>query len=144
MQVFGSKCWYHAWKKASGRLGDKRPVAALIRNCSNRKAYKLWDTSKQKVVISRDIEFDRNKSGFAVFRKDSLSKLAPSVTSSCDSQFETEKSPSYRALSRLSERKPPSDSRVERSVGAVKGSVHGNKHNKDPPFTRISPVVHLQ
>lgn len=89
LQSFESKCLYHFGKVTSGIHGDKSCVAALVGFCSDWKAYKHWDTTEQKVVMSSNIVFGEYESGFANVEKDNLWKRDLSVTSSVKSQFET-------------------------------------------------------
>lgn len=80
-----------------GKHGDKSRVAVFIGYYSDRSAYKLWNTTQQKVVVSRDVFFDKNKFGFADFANASLSSLNASVRNIADSQLGTKLSPLYKA-----------------------------------------------
>lgn len=60
-RVFGSPCWYHVQDPPNGKLGSRAKEAILIGYASNHKAYKLYDFSSSKVVISRDVIFEEAK-----------------------------------------------------------------------------------
>ena len=62
LRVFGSKCWYIIPKENLKKLDCRASEAMLLGYAKSKKAYKLWDTSANKVVLSRDVLFDELES----------------------------------------------------------------------------------
>ena len=62
LRVFGSKCWYTIPKQKVKKLDPRASEAMLLGYAKSKKAYKLWDTSLNKVVLSRDVVFEETDS----------------------------------------------------------------------------------
>ena len=62
LRVFGSKCWYNIRTNEAKKLDSRAREAILIGYAQRTRGYKLWDVSKQKVVVSRDVKFDETGS----------------------------------------------------------------------------------
>ena len=58
LRVFGSRCWYATPKHKVHKLDSRANDAIMMGYAANTKAYRLWDTAKHKMVISRDVVFD--------------------------------------------------------------------------------------
>ena len=58
MRTFGSRCWYKTPDKLLQTLDLRAKEAIMLGYASSQKAYKLWDTANEKVVVSRDVVFD--------------------------------------------------------------------------------------
>ncbi len=58
LRVFGSKCWYKINQPHQSSLDNRACEAIMLGYATNRKAYKLWDSGKGEVVVSRDVLFD--------------------------------------------------------------------------------------
>lgn len=139
--VSWSKCWYHNQKEISSTLGDKSQVAAFISYCPDRKAFKICDTTEQKVVVSRDVFFVGNKSGFADFENDSLSNMNASVRNRDSSQRETELLPLSKAQSHVSKHQVPPNLPDEQCVNTVDNSEHETEQGADTPGTSKSSDI---
>ena len=63
LRVFGSKCWYTLPNNKVKKLETRAREAMFLGYAEGSKAYKLWDSELQKVVISRDVTFDESNSG---------------------------------------------------------------------------------
>lgn len=58
LRVFGSRCWYTVRTTLPSKLDARAREAILIGYARRTQGYKLWDESKKKVVVSRDVKFD--------------------------------------------------------------------------------------
>ena len=58
LRVFGSKCWYKIPPSRVKKLDERAREAVMIGYADSSKAYKLWDTEMNKVIVSRDVTFD--------------------------------------------------------------------------------------
>ena len=63
LRVFGCKSFYHVPSDERVKLDPKGKVAIFVGYCTERKGYRLYDESKQKVVVSRDVIFDESSLG---------------------------------------------------------------------------------
>eukprot|EP00171_Calliarthron_tuberculosum_P000829 IDg829t1 len=63
---FGSKCWYKLNAPGLHSLDSRSSEATMIGYASNQKGYKLWDTNKAEVVVSRDVTLDERPSTDAI------------------------------------------------------------------------------
>ena len=69
IRVFGSKCWYTIPKEKLKKLDSRSSEAMLLGYAKTKKAYKLWDTSQSKAVLSRDVVF------VEILRTDTISNV---------------------------------------------------------------------
>ena len=63
VRVCGSEYWYTLPKNKVKKLDTRAREAMFLGYAEVSKAYKLWDSELQKVVISRDVTFDESKNG---------------------------------------------------------------------------------
>ena len=56
-KVFGSECWIHISDEKRKMLDPKSHKCIFIGYSGDSKAYRLFDTSTQGVIISRDVQF---------------------------------------------------------------------------------------
>ncbi len=60
LRVFGSKCWYKENNPNLGSLDSRAREALMLGYAANQKAYKLRDTNKGEIAVSRDVVFNEN------------------------------------------------------------------------------------
>ena len=58
LRVFGSRCWYKVVDHKLKKLEERAVEARFIGYTSGSHGYKLWDSEKRKVIVSRDVRFD--------------------------------------------------------------------------------------
>ena len=63
-RVFGSLCYYHIPKDERRKLDPKGCKAIFVGYCIEQKGYRLFDQSKDRIVVSRDVIFHEDKWGF--------------------------------------------------------------------------------
>jgi hypothetical protein len=61
MKPFGWPVYFHIPDKLWKKLDSKAKTGIFIGYSDEMKGYRVWDNSKQQVVISRDITFDEDK-----------------------------------------------------------------------------------
>ena len=62
LRTFGSNCWYKIPDKHLQTLDYRSVKAIMLGYAEAQKAYKLWDFTNEKIVVSRDVIFDETKS----------------------------------------------------------------------------------
>lgn len=62
LRVFGSRCWYKVVDHRLKKLENRGIEAMFIGYTSGSNGYKLWDSKKSKVIVSRDVRFDEANS----------------------------------------------------------------------------------
>lgn len=60
-RVIGCDAWYHVPKKQRKKLQFKGRPAIFVGYANSQKAYKLWDPSTRKLVVSRTVIFDEQR-----------------------------------------------------------------------------------
>eukprot|EP01018_Ginkgo_biloba_P012739 Gb_04588 [translate_table: standard] len=63
LQVFGCTAFVHGPDKKRQKLDDKSHKCILVGYSESSKAYRIWDPSQRKIVISRDVLFDESDEG---------------------------------------------------------------------------------
>eukprot|EP01018_Ginkgo_biloba_P039313 Gb_36396 [translate_table: standard] len=63
LRVFGCITFVHVPDKKRQNLDDKSHKCILVGYSESSKAYRLWDPSQRKIVISRDVLFDESNEG---------------------------------------------------------------------------------
>eukprot|EP01018_Ginkgo_biloba_P019295 Gb_18146 [translate_table: standard] len=63
LRVFGCTAFVHVLDKKRQKLDDKSHKCILVRYSESSKAYRLWDPSQRKIVLSRDVLFDESNEG---------------------------------------------------------------------------------
>eukprot|EP00737_Agarophyton_chilense_P003002 gb/GEZJ01003471.1/.p1 GENE.gb/GEZJ01003471.1/~~gb/GEZJ01003471.1/.p1 ORF type:complete len:730 (-),score=111.20 gb/GEZJ01003471.1/:63-2252(-) len=58
LRVFGSRCWYKVVDHKLKKLEERGVEAIFIGYTPGSHGYKLWDSEKKKVIVSRDVRFD--------------------------------------------------------------------------------------
>jgi hypothetical protein len=59
LRVFGNLVYTHIPKEKRQKLDAKSLKTILVGYSSESKAYRLWDSVRRKIVISRDVIFDK-------------------------------------------------------------------------------------
>ena len=57
-KIFSSECWSHIPDEKQKKLDPKSHKCIFIGYCEDSKAYRLFDTSTQCVIIRRSVQFD--------------------------------------------------------------------------------------
>ena len=57
LRTFGSTCWYVVPKTKVKKLDSRARKAIMMGYTSQSKGYKLWDTTSEKFIVSRDVYF---------------------------------------------------------------------------------------
>ena len=73
LRVFGSRCWYKLPNALVKKLDNRSEEAIMIGYAQESKAYKLWDQTKSRIVVSRDVVFDEQFLSNKVIRSSSSS-----------------------------------------------------------------------
>eukprot|EP01018_Ginkgo_biloba_P039467 Gb_17388 [translate_table: standard] len=63
LRVFGCTAFVHVPDEKRQKLDDKSHKCILVGYSESSKAYRLWDPSQRKIVISRDVLFDEFDEG---------------------------------------------------------------------------------
>ena len=61
-KVFGSLAFAHIPDALRRKLDPKATECMMVGYCESSKAYRLWDKTKRRVIISRDVTFDETSS----------------------------------------------------------------------------------
>jgi hypothetical protein len=56
--IFGSKAYYHIPKELRKKLDSKCREEIVVGICDTTKAFRIWDSEKKKIIISRDVCID--------------------------------------------------------------------------------------
>lgn len=62
LRTFGSTCWYKLPTKHLQALDSRAAQAIMLGYATSQKAYKLWDLTNEKIVVSRDVVFEETRS----------------------------------------------------------------------------------
>ncbi|TXG50907.1 hypothetical protein EZV62_023431 [Acer yangbiense] len=60
LRVFGSICYVHIPKEKRSNLDDKTEKEIFVGYSSQSKGYRIYNLKSNKIIISRDVEFDEN------------------------------------------------------------------------------------
>lgn len=78
IKIFGSEAMVHVPKQKRTKLDKKSQKMLLIGFCDNVKGYRLWDSIKKKVVISRDvIIIEKEKQKIPISVSESVTDVPP-------------------------------------------------------------------
>ncbi|KAA0054682.1 integrase [Cucumis melo var. makuwa] len=62
LRVFGSIAYSHISNQLRGKLDDKSEICIMVDYSENSKAYRLYNPVSRKIIISRDVIFNEDKS----------------------------------------------------------------------------------
>ena len=62
LRTFGSICWYKLPNTHLQALDSRAVQAIMLGYATSQKAYKLWDLTNEKIVVSRDVVFEETRS----------------------------------------------------------------------------------
>ena len=60
-KVFGSECFAHIPKQKRRKWDKKAVKDILVGYCANKEGYRIWNPTKQDIVLSRDVTFKREQ-----------------------------------------------------------------------------------
>jgi len=83
-RTFGCDAYVYVPKENRKKLDFRSKKAIFLGYDLRSKAYRLWDTEKNCVVISQNVKFNEEQFGERIFHEYSTEKMAPSVEVECD------------------------------------------------------------
>jgi transposase InsO family protein len=150
LRVYGCLAYAHtpiAQRTQQGKLGKLEPKATrcvFIGYAEQHKAYRLWDTTTHKVIISRDVRFIEDQPGLTAEYIASNTDLQSGVIAALPNTWDI-----------LPAIPMPPESKVDAAAAAARGD-HGNSaaaaaaaalpplNNDLPPLIPAPPGVHIQ
>jgi hypothetical protein len=58
LRIFGSVAYAHVAKALRKKLDPKSIKTVFVEYCTETKGYRLWDSKRRRIIVSRDVIFD--------------------------------------------------------------------------------------
>jgi len=135
LKIFGCLTYLHVPKVDRKKLDSKTTSYMFLGYDSQTKAYRLYDRTRRKVIVSRDVVFDETKIGYQ-FLKDPEANLryfeSPSVSKTPPTKIQQPASSEYTKLVNLDNTHPPVELADPPAVGIEQPKNPATNQTRSP------------